>query len=118
MQMSPFPGMETDVQQVWAPILSLASSQSTIVDIIWPGRYISLQALENFGLKSSFKQIDVDAGQGVNYKALVANIKPSKLHAGTATGMDLRTVALIIAAAMSEGKSTIIEPEYALRGYP
>ena len=119
MNISPFPGMETDVQQIWAPVLSLASSTSTIVDIIWPGRYISLEELQNFGLKSTFKQIDVDCGQGTKYKALVANIKPSKLHAGTAEGMDLRgTAALILAASMTEGKSTIIKPEYSLRGYP
>ena len=36
MQMSPFPGMETDLQQIWTPILGQASNESFIADLIWP----------------------------------------------------------------------------------
>jgi len=119
LQMSPFPGMETDLQQIWTPILGLAETTSTIVDIIWPGRYYHLDQMRHFGLESSYKHVEVDAGQGISYKALIAKIEPSQLHAGTGTGEDLRgTTGLILLAAMVEGSSTILKPEYALRGYP
>ena len=119
IQMSPFPGMETDLQQIWTPILGMAKSESTIVDIIWPGRSAHLVEMKKLGLISECRQIEIDAGQGVAYQALIAKIKPSKFHAGKVSGMDLRgTTGLIILAAMTKGQSTIENPEYSLRGYP
>ena len=119
MQMSPFPGMETDVQQIWAGVLGQAKTESVIIDIIWPGRSISLKEMQNFGLKSEFYQTDVDIGQGIFFPALVAKIKPSELRSGKAEGMDLRgTAGLIVLASSVKGKSTILEPGYSLRGYP
>lgn len=119
MQMSPFPGFETDVQQIWTAVLGLAKTDSVIVDMIWPGRSSHLKEMQRLGLNSEFKMLEVASGQDSKAPALFAHIKPSKLKAGTAKGMDLRgTMGLIVLACIPKGKSTIKRPEFALRGYP
>lgn len=120
MQMSPFPGLETDAQQIWTPILSQAKSESIISDMIWPGRCVHLPEMANLGLKSEYQNLDIITTQEIaNKNALLVKIKPSKLHNGDAQGKDLRgTVGLIITAAMAQGISHINNPSYALRGYP
>lgn len=119
MQMSPFPGMETDVQQIWTAVLGLAKSESTIVDIIWPGRSAHLEEMKKLGLKAEYNQIEVDAGQGIRYQALIVKIKPSKLHSGTVHGTELRgTTGMMVMSAIAKGKSTIQNPSFTLRGYP
>ena len=119
MQMSPFPGMETDLQQIWTPILGQAQSGSFLADLIWPGRIAHLEQMEKFGLRSEAEQREVRVSQEISDKVLLVKIKPSQYHAADVEGMDLRgTMALIIMAAMTEGKSKISTPSYALRGYP
>lgn len=119
MQMSPFPGFETDLQQVWTPILSMASSDSIIVDMVWPGRSAHLAEMKKFGLESEFKHIEVSASQTTSQTALMAKIKPSKLKGAKASGTDLRgTMGTILIALMAKGKSEIENPSFALRGYP
>ena len=119
MQMSPFPGMETDLQQIWTPILGQASSESFIADLIWPGRIAHLEQMRKFGLQTEAKQREVKVSQEMSDKVLLVKIKPSQYKAADVEGMDLRgTMGLIIMAAMTEGKSKITTPSYALRGYP
>ena len=119
MQMSPFPGMETDLQQIWTPILGQAQSDSFLADMIWPGRIAHLEQMAKFGLQSESEQREVRISQEISDKVLLVNIKPSSYHAADVEGMDLRgTMALIIMAAMTEGRSKIGTPSYALRGYP
>lgn len=119
MQMSPFPGFETDLQQVWTPVLSMASSESTIVDMVWPGRSAHLGEMKKFGLDSSSKTIEVFSGQDKTKTTLIAHIKPSKLKSAKAIGTDLRgTIGTILIAIMAKGKSEIENPSFALRGYP
>ena len=119
MQMSPFPGMETDLQQIWTPILGQASSESFIADLIWPGRIAHLEQMRKFGLQTEAEQREVKVSQEMSDKVLLVKIKPSQYKAADVEGMDLRgTMGLIIMAAMTEGKSKITTPSYALRGYP
>ena len=119
MQMSPFPGMETDLQQIWTPILGQASSESFIADLIWPGRIAHLEQMHKFGLQTEAEQREVKVSQEMSDKVLLVKIKPSQYKAADVEGMDLRgTMGLIIMAAMTEGKSKITTPSYALRGYP
>lgn len=119
MQMSPYPGLETDIQQIWCAVLGLAETDSVIVDMIWPGRSAHLGEMQKFGLQSQFWQLDVASSQNTVSQSLFANIKPSKIKPATACGMDLRgTMGIITLAAIAKGKSTIQKPEFALRGYP
>ena len=119
MQMSPFPGMETDLQQIWTPILGQASSESFIADLIWPGRIAHLEQMQKFGLQTEAEQREVKVSQEMSDKVLLVKIKPSQYKAADVEGMDLRgTMGLIIMAAMTEGKSKVTTPSYALRGYP
>lgn len=119
MQMSPYPGFETDVQQIWTAVLGLAQSDSVIVDMIWPGRSAHLAEMQKFGLQSEYWQLNIASGLNSTSEALFAHIKPSKIKAATAKGMDLRgTMGLIVLACIAKGKSTIKRPEFALRGYP
>lgn len=120
MQMTPFPGAETDIQQIWTPILGLAENDSMITDAIWPGRDGHLKEMRKFGLRCENEKIDIVTSQVIaNKEALIVKIHPSKYHGADVSGMDLRgTIGLILTAAVAEGKSTIKTPSYALRGYP
>ncbi|MCL2537996.1 MAG: hypothetical protein FWE52_00740 [Alphaproteobacteria bacterium] len=116
-QMSPFPGKETDLQQIWTPVLATAGESSTIIDPIWPGRSGHLAQMAKFGLKSEHRQIKIK--NSVAPKALEVLIHPSQFNPAHVTGMDLRgTFGLIVCAAMANGHSRIDNPSFALRGYP
>lgn len=119
MQMTPFPGFETDLQQIWTPIMAQATTPSVISDMIWPGRSAHLAEMAKFGLECDFHQFDVISGQQAVVKNLYVNVKPSTLHAANGNGTDLRgTMALLLLAASVEGTSNINNPGFALRGYP
>ena len=119
MQVTPFPGFETDLQQIWTPILAQAKTESVISDLIWPGRSAHLEQMAKFGLQSKYYQFDVNSGQQGSIKNLYINIEPSTFHAAEAEGTDLRgTMATIMLAATVKGESTINNPSFALRGYP
>ena len=114
---SPIPGKETDMHQVWTPVLAGALSPSEIFDPIWPGRAGHLAELAEFGIKSDFSEIEI--ANSIAPKAAKIKIYPSKIKPANAKGMDLRgTAALIIAAAAADGTSRIDLPKFALRGYP
>ncbi len=115
--MSPIPGKETDLHQIWAPVLSSAITASEIYDPIWPGRHGHLPELAKFGLDSSFEILKIKNSVAKN--ALNIEIRPSLLRPAIVSGMDLRgTFGLIVAAAMANGQSDIESPSFALRGYP
>jgi len=114
---SPIPGKETDMHQTWAPVLSMATGPSKIYDPIYENRTRHLPELAKFGLNAQSRVIDIKNSVAPKSSEIVIN--PSKLHPATAYGMDLRgTAALIIAAAMANGESTLFDIGYALRGYP
>lgn len=119
MQVTPFPGFETDLQQIWTPVMAQAETPSIISDLIWPGRSAHLAEMEKFGLKSDFHQFDVVSGQQAIIKNLYVNVYPSQLHCAQAKGTDLRgTISLLLIAAAVSGVSKIDNPSFALRGYP
>jgi UDP-N-acetylglucosamine 1-carboxyvinyltransferase len=116
---SPIPGKETDMQQLWAPVLAGAKTPSFIYDPIWTHRAGHLPELAKFGIKSESRVFEIS--NAAVSKALEISIFPSKIHAATppAVGMDLRgTPSLILAAAAAKGRSRIDSPKTALRGYP
>ncbi|MDR1026796.1 MAG: hypothetical protein LBL46_00045 [Rickettsiales bacterium] len=114
---SPIPGKETDMQQCWTPVLAQATDESLIFDPIYPGRVGHLPELKKFGIETDFSEVEIE--NPLTPKAAKIIVRPSRIHAANATGMDLRgTAALIIAAAVAEGQSRIDLPKFALRGYP
>ncbi|MCL1892261.1 MAG: hypothetical protein FWF97_03175 [Alphaproteobacteria bacterium] len=113
MLCSPFLGKETDMHQIWAPVMADSAAPTVFLDPIWEGRSKHFPELAKFGLKSEFEVRET------NIKYLSATVFPSELHSASAQGMDLRgTAALVIAAAMSPGQSKISLPDFALRGFP
>jgi len=116
---SPIPGKETDMQQIWAPVLAGARTPSFIYDPIWTNRRGHLPELAKFGIKSSDRIFEIS--NATVSKALEIEIFPSKIHAAStpAEGTELRgTASLIIAAAAAKGRSRINGPKFALRAYP
>jgi len=116
-QISPIPGKETDLQQIWTPVLACGESESLIIDPIWASRTAHLPEMEKFGLKANHSNIKIKKASVTT--ALQVNIYPSNFSPATAAGMDLRgTFGLIVCAAIAKGHSRIDTPSYALRGYP
>ena len=115
--MSPIPGKETDLQQIWTAVLATARDSSTIIDPIWPNRNMHIEEMRKFGLDCQAEQIDID---NINTpKALKISVSPSQIRPAVAAGMDLRgTFGLLVLAAAADGKSIIESPGWALRGYP
>ena len=115
--MSPIPGKETDMQQLWTPILATARTSSKIYDPVWAGRIGHLPEMEKFGLKLEHRTVKIN--NSVASKAAEITIHPSQLHTANVSGMDIRgTAGLIICAVMADGISRINNPKFALRGYP
>jgi UDP-N-acetylglucosamine 1-carboxyvinyltransferase len=121
--MSPFPGKETDLQQIWTAALTTADSESLIVDPIYPTRGGHVAEMEKFNASIDFRQVEIEnfiVMAGLDKPlASVAKIQPSEIKPAIASGMDLRgTFGLIVLAAAAKGQSRIETPSYAFRGYP
>jgi UDP-N-acetylglucosamine 1-carboxyvinyltransferase len=120
---SPYPGDETDLHQVWAPLLSQAKSPSVIIDPIWINRTGHIEQLNEMdGNCSSYitKGDDVDFNAFDTMEKAYIDIRGrATLTSANVTGPDLRgTIGLIFAACAAEGTSQISEAKWAIRGYP
>lgn len=123
MLISPFPGDETDLHQVWAPLLMQANSPSVIIDPIWINRTGHLEEfIKMRGDCSHYITKNEDAtinSYDTGEKAYIEISGKSKLSPARVTGPDLRgTIGLIIAACSADGVSEISEAKWAIRGYP
>ena len=103
----PYPGINSDMQPLFAVFGALSNGTSKIVDLRFPGRYGYAQELSKMGIKS---HVDGDL--------LIINggerIKSSNVNA-----LDLRAgIALLLAGLVSSGGDTIIENAWQIeRGY-
>lgn len=103
---TPYPGFATDLQQPLTPLLLKAKGTSEIIDTIYSKRVNHIPELVRMG-----------ADARVEGNLIVLN-GPSKLHGAEVVASDLRAGAcLAIAGLMAEGKTTIFNVEYILRGY-
>jgi len=123
MLISPYPGDETDLHQIWAPLLIQAKSPSVIIDPIWINRTGHLAELNKMDGQCSSHITSADDVTFNSYdtmeKAYIDIQGESTLKAANVTGPDLRgTIALIFAACAAEGKSQVHEAKWAIRGYP
>lgn len=114
---SPYPGKETDMEQLWLTVLAMANSNSTIIDSIWPGR------LGKDGAPEELHKLGINMTYDTNYmsQALKIDIFPSKLRAvpDGIRAANLRGAAgIIIGASAVNGMTRILQPGFATRGHP
>lgn len=101
-----YPGFPTDLQQPITSLLITANGTSHIKETIYENRFQNVKYLDEMGA-------DIE----INGDTLIIN-GPSKLTGKVVTTSDLRAgAALILAALVAEGETTIKEVKYVLRGY-
>ncbi len=102
----PYPGFPTDMQSIFATVLTTAKGTSIVVENIFESRYKYIQELKRMGAK-------------VTIEGKTAIIKGTKkLYGTTVKATDLRGgAALVLAGTVAKGTSKIENIEYILRGY-
>ena len=102
----PYPGFPTDLQSIFASMLSVAKGSSMVVENIFENRYKYVNELRRMGAK-------------ITVEGKVAIIKGvRKLTSAQVNTTDLRGGAAMCTAALAaKGESTINNIEYILRGY-
>lgn len=102
----PYPGFPTDMQSVFASMLTTAKGTSIIVENIFENRYKYAQELNKMGAK-----ITVEGKSAIirgTRKLYGANVKATDLRGGAA---------LVLAGLIAKGTTQIDNIEYILRGY-
>ena len=101
-----YPGFPTDLQQPIVTLLTQARGKSEVTENIYENRFMNTPALNKMGANISVKE----------RKATI--LGPNKLHGEVVEATDLRGAAsLLLAALKANGKTTIKNVEYLLRGY-
>lgn len=101
-----YPGFATDLQQPFVTLLTQARGKSEVVETIYENRFMNVPALNKMGANISTKE------------RTATILGPNKLHGAEVEATDLRGAAsLLLAALKAEGKTTIKNVEYLLRGY-
>lgn len=102
----PYPGFATDLQQPITPLMGLANGSSLIIDTIYPERTKHIAELNRMGANITLED-----------KMIVVN-HCDRLTGTTVAAGEIRAgAALVIAALMADGKTTINNAENILRGY-
>lgn len=102
-----FPGFPTDLQSVFAALLTQAHGVSKIFETLFEGRFAYMAELENLGAK-----VEV-----LNPHQVVV-IWPTKLHGNYVTSTDIRWGgAMIVAGIIATEETVITNEELILRGY-
>ncbi len=103
---SVYPGFATDLQQPFTILLTQAKGKSKVVETIWENRFMHIPYLNDLGADITTK----------NQTATI--LGPTKLKGTNVVATDLRAGAAMVAAALvAEGKTTITNVEHILRGY-
>ena len=102
----PYPGFPTDMQSIFASILTTAKGTSVIVENIFENRYRYTAELNKMGAKITTE----------GKTAVIKGVK--KLSGATVKSTDLRGGACMVLAGLSaKGITTVTNVEYILRGY-
>ena len=102
----PYPGFPTDMQSVFASMLTMAKGTSVIVENIFENRYKYMSELKKMGAKVTVE----------GKTAIVKGVR--KLSGARVFSTDLRGgAALVTAALAAKGKTEVLNIEYILRGY-
>ena len=102
----PYPGFPTDMQSIFASILTTAKGTSIIVENIFENRYKYANELRKMGAK-------------ITQEGKICVIKGTrKLYGAKVEATDLRGgVCLVLAGLTAKGKTTVNNAKYILRGY-
>ena len=101
-----YPGFPTDLQQPFTVLLTRCKGKSSVIETIWENRFMHIPYLRALGSDISVK----------NQTATI--IGPTTLKGSSVVATDLRAGAAMVAAALlAEGKTTITNAEHILRGY-
>lgn len=102
----PYPGFPTDMQSVFASMLTTARGTSMIIENIFENRYRYIPELKRMGAKANVE----------GKTAVISGVR--KLSGTTVKSTDLRGgAALVVAGLVAKGKTVITDIEYILRGY-
>ena len=102
----PYPGFPTDMQAIFATILTVAKGNSVIIENIFENRYKYIAELQRMGAKATIE----------GRTAVIHGIR--KLNGVNVEATDLRGgAALVIAGLVARGKTRVNNIEYILRGY-
>ena len=102
----PYPGFPTDMQSIFATLLTTAKGSSIIVENIFENRYKYTQELIRMGAKISLE----------GKTAIIKGVK--KLYGANVKATDLRGgAALVMAATTAKGITKVENIDYILRGY-
>ena len=101
-----YPGFATDLQQPFTVLLTIANGKSKVEETIWENRFMHIPYLNKLGADITVK----------NRTATIQG--PTELKGCEVVATDLRAGAAMVAAALlAEGKTTITNAEHILRGY-
>ena len=102
----PYPGFPTDMQSVFASLLTISKGTSVIIENIFENRYKFMGELKKMGAKITIE----------GKTAIIKGVK--KLSGTKVISTDLRGgAALVTAALAAKGKTEVKDIEYILRGY-
>ena len=102
----PYPGFPTDMQSIFASILTIAKGTSLIIENIFENRYKYTQELCRMGAK-----ITIEGKTAIikgTKKIYGANVKATDLRGGAA---------LVLAGLAAKGTTKVEDIEYIMRGY-
>ena len=102
----PYPGFPTDMQSIFASILTTAKGTSIIIENIFENRYKYANELRKMGAK-------------ITQEGKICVIKGTrKLYGAKVEATDLRGgVCLVLAGLTAKGKTIVNNAKYILRGY-
>ena len=101
-----YPGFPTDLQQPFTVLLTQATGKSKVTETIWENRFMHVPYLKSLGADIEVK----------NQTATIEG--PTDLKGCEVVATDLRAGAAMVAAALiADGKTTITNAEHILRGY-
>ena len=102
----PYPGFPTDMQSIFASMLTTAKGTSIVIENIFENRYKYIQELNRMGAKISIE----------GKTAIIKGVR--KLYGTTVNATDLRGgAAMVIAGLMAKETTNIENIGYILRGY-
>lgn len=102
----PYPGINSDMQPLFAIYGACANGHSKIIDLRFPGRYCYTNELVKMGLKYQIdgNMLQINGGNSLNG----AQVRALDLRAG---------VALVLAGLIAEGETQILDAWQIERGY-
>ena len=102
----PYPGFPTDMQSIFACMLTIAKGTSIITENIFENRFKIFAELKRMGVKANIE------GKTLIIKGV------RKLHGAEVRSTDLRGgAALVLAGLVAKGSTKVTNIEYILRGY-